>query len=135
VAPRARARFLTAWLLVGALSASIAGCRASDPSDAISAAWTVEPSPPAAGQALVVRVTLSDRDRPVSGAKLRLEGQMSHPGMTPVVSDLVERGNGTYEGHLQLTMAGDWILVVTGELAGGERLTKQLDMPGVPPAG
>lgn len=135
MAPRAHARFLTASILVGALAASIAGCRASDPSEAINAAWTVDPSPPAAGQALVVRVTLTDRDRPVTGAKLRLEGQMSHPGMAPVISDLVERGNGTYEGHLQLTMAGDWVLVVTGELAGGQRLTKQLDIPGVPPAG
>jgi hypothetical protein len=55
--------------------------------------------------------------------------------MAPVISELIERGNGTYEGRLKLTMAGDWTLVITGELSGGQRVTKQLDIPGVRPAG
>ena len=66
---------------------------------------------------------------------LRLEGQMSHPGMMPVVADLAERGAGVYEARMQLTMAGDWILVVTGELRDGTRIVKQIDLSGVRPAG
>lgn len=136
VGSRALARVLTAVLLVGAVAASTVGCRPADPSSDIDAAWTLDPSLPLVGDPVVVRITLSDRaQHPISGGKLRLEGQMSHPGMAPVVSELVDRGNGTYEGRLKLTMAGDWTLVITGELAGGQRVTKQLDIPGVRPAG
>ena len=53
---------------------------------------------------------------PSTGARLRLEGLMSHPGMAPVVAEVVERGDGAYDAPLQFTMAGDWILFVTGQL-------------------
>ena len=50
-----------------------------------------------------------------------LEGLMSHPGMAPVTAAVTERGNGEDQAPLQFTMAGDWILLVTGELPGGGR--------------
>jgi hypothetical protein len=112
-----------------------AACR-PNPSDRIDASWTLEPSPPSAGAPLVVRVTLRDRSHaPVLGARLRLEGQMAHPGMMPVVADLVERGDGVYEAQMQLTMGGDWILVVSGQLRDGTQIVKQIDLAGVRPAG
>ena len=92
----------------------------------------MEPSPPLAGSDIVARISLHDSARnPVVGATLHLEGQMSHPGMAPVVSDVIERGGGIYEARLRLTMEGDWTLVLTGELADGGRITKQLDLAGV----
>jgi len=92
----------------------------------------VQPSPPLAGSDTVARITLHDSARnPVVGAKLHLEGQMSHPGMSPVLSDAIERGNGIYEATLRLTMEGNWTLVLTGELRDGARITKQLDLSGV----
>ena len=132
MAPRAHARILTvALVLGGAICAPTTGCR-SDPSDQIDAEWSLDPSPPLAGSDVVVRITLRDSTKqPVRGAKLRLEGQMSHPGMAPVISSLTERGEGVYDAHVKLTMAGDWTLVVTGELADGVRVMKQLDLPGV----
>ena len=51
--------------------------------------------------------------------------------MAPVTADLTERGNGDYEAPLQFTMAGDWVLVVTGELAGGGQIKKQIEINGV----
>jgi YtkA-like protein len=112
-------------------AAAAAGCR-SDPSEQITAEWTLEPSPPLAGSDIVARISLHDSARnPVVGAKLHLEGQMSHPGMTPAVSDVIERGGGIYEARLRLTMEGDWTLVLTGELRDGGRITKQLDLAGV----
>ena len=56
---------------------------------------------------------------------------MSHPGMTPVVTPVIERGNGIYEAQMRFSMAGDWVLVATGELPGGGRLTRQIDVIGV----
>jgi YtkA-like len=92
----------------------------------------MEPSPPLAGSDVVARVRLHDSaNKPVVGAKLHLEGQMSHPGMTPVISDMVERGDGVYEARFRLSMEGDWTLVVAGELRDGARMTKQLDLAGV----
>jgi hypothetical protein len=119
-------------MLACAVSAAwAAGCR-SDPSDQITAEWTLEPSPPLAGSDVVARITLHDSARnPVVGAKLHLEGQMSHPGMTPVVADVIERGDGIYEGRMRLTMDGDWALVLSGELRDGSRIMKQLDVAGV----
>ena len=64
-------------------------------------------------------------DAPASGAKLRLEAHMSHPGMTPVVADAVDRGRGAYEAQLQFTMVGDWVIVASGTLADGRRITKE----------
>jgi hypothetical protein len=59
----------------------------------------------------------------VTGARLRIEGHMAHPGMAPVVTDMTEREAGRYEAEVPLTMAGEWTLVVSGTLAGGARVT------------
>ena len=153
VAPRAQRQRLTARtaravvILVCSLAAGCNGTTScsfafplrwggdSDPSDAISITWTLDPSPPIVGTPTVARMTIRDREqKPVIGARLRLEGLMSHPGMAPVVADAVERGQGTYDAPLQFTMAGDWILLVTGQLADGSRLTKRIEIAGVRPA-
>jgi hypothetical protein len=58
---------------------------------------------------------------------------MSHPGMTPVVTTVTEGAAGEYEARMHFSMAGDWTLVLTGELPDGSRLTRQLDVVGVRP--
>jgi hypothetical protein len=97
--------------------------------------WTIDPTPPIAKAATDVRFTLHRADgEPVRGAKLRLEAHMSHPGMAPITREVVERGNGAYDARLHLSMAGDWVFVVTGELPDGSRITRQLQVPAVRPA-
>jgi hypothetical protein len=71
---------------------------------------------------------------PVRGARLRLEGHMSHPGMAPVTAAVTERGEGVYEAGFRFSMAGDWILVVTGDVPGVGRLTRQIEVAGVRPS-
>jgi hypothetical protein len=136
VGPRAQRQRLTAVLfLVCSLAAGCGDDRQPDPGDAVSIAWTLEPAPPAVGAPIVVRMTLRDRDqRPVTGARLTLEGLMSHPGMAPVAAAVTERGNGEYDAPLQFTMAGDWILLVTGELPGDVPFKRQIEINGVRPA-
>jgi hypothetical protein len=72
--------------------------------------------------------------RPVVGAHLRIEAQMSHPGMAPFLATASERGNGVYEAALRFTMAGDWIVLVTGSLSNGDTVEYRIEVPGVRPA-
>lgn len=84
---------------------------------------------------MVVRLTVRNADgAPVSGAKLQCDAQMSHPGMTPIVGAVVERGHGVYETRLRLSMPGDWVLVASGELPDGRRVSSSNRVPGVQPA-
>jgi hypothetical protein len=72
--------------------------------------------------------------RPVLGAQLRIEAQMSHPGMAPFLATATERGNGVYEAPLQFSMAGDWIVLVTGSLSNGDKVEYRVEVPAVQPA-
>ena len=132
-APEALARGLIVALLACAVAAA---CGRPDAGADVSVAWTIEPAPPSTGAATVAELTLKDeRQQPIRGARLQLEAHMSHPGMSPVTTALAETGSGVYAGRLQFSMAGDWLLVVSGQLADGTRFTRQLEVPGVQPAG
>ena len=128
MAPEAFTGRLILWLL--AFCTLTSGCRpgAAD----LTASWSIEPSPPVAGTPTTVRFTLQrDARIPVTGARLRLEAHMAHPGMAPVTAEPVEQAHGTYVGRVNLTMGGDWIFVMTGELPDGSRFTEQIDVRGV----
>jgi hypothetical protein len=140
VAPRAQRRVLTAAVILScSLAAACAapGCdvhwdRQRESRDAVNVSWTLDPSPPFAGTSLAVRLTLRDREqKPITGARLQLEGLMSHPGMAPLTAAVTERGTGEYEAPLQFTMAGDWVLIITGELPDGSQIKKQIEINGV----
>jgi len=58
---------------------------------------------------------------------------MAHPGMAPVLVRAGESAPGSYVGHLQFTMAGDWVILVQGALANGQKIDRQVDVKGVLP--
>jgi hypothetical protein len=125
-------RLIAALCVCGCLAI---GCSRRGAGD-VAVSWKVEPTPPVAGAATVVRVTLRHPDGTAAGgAKLTLQAHMTHPGMAPVTADVIDRSGGAYEARLELTMAGDWVLIVTGELADGRRITRELQVAGVRPAG
>jgi len=91
----------------------------------------VQPHPPRVGPAEVT-VLLTGRDQqPVAGATVRLEGTMSHAGMQPVFADAREVEAGRYQASLELTMGGDWFIIVSGTLPDGRKLEHQAPLPGV----
>jgi hypothetical protein len=94
--------------------------------------WSVKPDPPRVGPA-TVSLSLADEKtgRAVEGAELRLEGNMSHPGMKPVFGAAGEVAPGRYEAPLEFTMGGDWFILVDATLRDGRKLQKQVDVPGV----
>ncbi|HLX84665.1 MAG TPA: FixH family protein [Terriglobales bacterium] len=83
-----------------------------------------------------VRVTFTVRDRaskPVEDAHISVEADMSHAGMSPVFAEAKEIQPGRYQADLALGMAGDWVILLHGTLASGEKLERQFDMKGVQP--
>lgn len=94
--------------------------------------WTVAPDPPATGPATFsLRLTDTAAGRPVAGAAVRLEGNMSHPGMKPAFGTAREVAPGRYEAPLDFTMAGDWFVLVEARLRDGRTLERQVEVRGV----
>ncbi|HEV2855502.1 MAG TPA: FixH family protein [Thermoanaerobaculia bacterium] len=119
------------WLLAACLL--LAGCRPAAHSAAtVSLDWTVAPSPPVTGTA-TLSLTLTDAGsgQPLPGAEVRVEGDMTHPGMQPVFSTAREVAPGRYEAPVHFTMAGDWVLLVDGRLRDGRTFERQMAVPGV----
>jgi hypothetical protein len=91
----------------------------------------ITPQPARVGLA-TLRLKLFDAERrPVSGASIAIEGNMSHAGMSPVFAEAKETDPGHYQANLDLTMAGDWIILTRITLVGGQKLERQLDVRGV----
>ena len=68
---------------------------------------------------------------PVADARIKLEGNMSHPGMVPVFSDARETGPGRYLSAMELSMAGDWYVIAHVTLPDGRKLDRQFEIKGV----
>ncbi|MFL6193608.1 MAG: FixH family protein [Thermoanaerobaculia bacterium] len=124
------ARLRSAVLLAGLL---LAGCRpAADTSDTIDLAWTVSPETPAAGSATFdIRLKDKASGRPVTGATVKLEGDMTHPGMQPVFSTAREASPGRYHAAMRFTMSGDWVILLDATLADRRTVHRQMDLRGV----
>lgn len=120
-------RALASLLLLVCAACSDAAVRAADHELRL----TVEPDPPSVGPS---QLTLAIRDAaalPVTGARVELECTMSHAGMVPVFGTTEERSPGVYVAELELTMGGDWIVIVDATLADGRSLERQLEVRGV----
>ncbi len=113
---------------------SVAGCQKEstpDGADDVKVKLTLRPDPPRVGDAATtVRLTGKD-DKPVQGARVKLEGNMNHAGMRPVFAEARETEPGRYEATLELTMGGDWFVLVSATLADGRKLNRKVDVPGV----
>jgi hypothetical protein len=92
---------------------------------------TVLPDPPYVGPATVVVTLTDDQGAPIEGATLFLEGNMTHAGMVPSLADASEVSPGRYEAVLDLTMGGDWYILVQGKLPDGRTLEQITDLPRV----
>jgi len=110
------------------------GCsRRIDASSLVTAEHTISPDPPRVGPTTVV-LRVTDRDgKPVSGARIELEADMSHPGMAPVLEETKETNAGEYQADVRFGMAGDWIVLLHVRLPGGQTLERQFNVSGVRP--
>ena len=91
----------------------------------------VSPQPPRVGLS-TIRFRVADASgKPATGLRIKLEGNMSHAGMSPVFAVAKEVEPGQYSSTMELSMAGDWYFVVRMTLADGRTLERQFEIKGV----
>jgi hypothetical protein len=89
------------------------------------------PQPVRVGPVTVTLKLIDSTSKPISGAHITMEGNMSHPGMAPVFAEAKELDGGRYQGALQLNMPGDWVVLAHVILADGQKLERQINVSGV----
>jgi hypothetical protein len=122
---------LCVWL---AVMQGVQGCDPPPRSFDLTVEHEISPQPVRVGQ-VTIELKLTDAaGKPVTGAQVKLEGNMSHAGMTPVFAEAKETEPGRYRSTLELSMAGDWFVFVTGTLPGDRKFGRQFEIKGVAPA-
>jgi len=94
-------------------------------------AHEVSPQPPRVGQVTITLRATNASGTPVTGARIMLEGNMSHAGMTPVFAEATEIAPGRYRAIMELSMSGDWFVQVHLSLPDSRRLDRQFEIKGV----
>jgi hypothetical protein len=80
----------------------------------------------------VTVVLTGEGGQAISGARVTVEGNMTHAGMVPVIADTRETNAGTYVAvGFRFSMAGDWFLTVRVVPDGGEPFERVFNVPGV----
>ncbi|MBO0721925.1 MAG: FixH family protein [Blastocatellia bacterium] len=126
-----RGRLLACLVLAGGIIA-LAGCRKTAPSGPDIVMWhDIAPSPPKVGAATITVGLTDTAGKPIVGARINLEGNMTHPGMRPVFGEAGEIGAGRYQAPLRFTMGGDWIILVRINLLNGQKLEREFEVKGV----
>lgn len=135
---RSIGRLAARWSCLAALAVTCVvlaggtGCRRpSTGAEDVRISMEVTPSPPVVG-IVAVDLRIADLDgAPLEATSVKLEGNMSHAGMTPSFADAIRTGPGTYRADLDLTMGGDWFVLVDAVLADGRTVQQKIDLPGV----
>jgi hypothetical protein len=119
-------------LLTLAIALAVAGCRKPvDNGGGILMEESIAPMPARVGSEIIsIRMTNAAHE-PVTGAHIRLEGNMNHPGMAPEFADASEISPGSYSAPLDFTMGGDWVILFHVTLIDGRKIERQVDVKGV----
>ena len=119
-----------AWCLVATSLLTACHRRAQAVAD-VSIQEEILPQPVTVGPTTIT-IKLSDiQGNPLSGASVMFEGDMSHPGMSPVFAAAKELPGGRYQAQLGFGMAGDWVVILHIKLPDGQTLERQVEVKGV----
>jgi hypothetical protein len=108
----------------------LAGCRGDDSTSAVplDVDLAISPTPPAVGPARLILTLRDSAGAPLNGARVSVEGNMSHAGMVPVRDTAQSSPDpGQYVvPEFTFTMAGDWVLTVRVVLPDGRETQRDL---------
>ena len=108
------------------------GChRQAASSPPVLMAYQVAPQPARVGSTEINLVLRDANSRPLTGVHVNLEADMSHPGMAPVFGESTEMGGGRYQGRIDFTTPGDWVVLVDMTLPSGQKIERQIEVKGV----
>ena len=122
--------------MLGVSIALVQGCKHQNAATTqnLTVSYEVSPLPARVGD-VTITITMKDgSNEPIAGARIKLEGNMSHAGMAPVFADATEIGPGQYRTKMNLSMAGDWYVLVHLTLADGRELEQEFEIKEVAPA-
>jgi hypothetical protein len=88
----------------------------------------VSPQPPRVGQVTITLRLADASGKPLTGVNIKLEGNMTHAGMTPVFAGAKETEPGRYSSTMELSMAGDWYFLVHMTLPDGRKLEREFEI-------
>ena len=112
--------------------ALVHGCRRQyEPLWYLTITHEVSPQPPRVGQTGITLSLTDSYGKPITGAQVILEGNMSHAGMVPVFAETTEVAPGRYGATIELTMAGDWNITAHVKLQNGLDVERQFEIKGV----
>ncbi len=121
-------RVLPTVALALTLALLLPGCRGDETRDDLPHRVEVStaPTPPIVGPVRVVVAITDEEGDPVSGARVSVEGTMTHAGMVPVLESAEEGEEGHYViPSFTFTMGGDWLLITRAELPDGRELWRE----------
>ena len=107
--------------------------RPSESPDSITVEHEISPEPVVVGLATITLKLANAGGKPITGAKIAIEANMSHAGMSPLFVDALEQPPGRYQAIVKFPMAGDWILLLHITLPGGKKVERQIEVRGVRP--
>jgi hypothetical protein len=102
-------------------------------SPALKVSFEARPQPVRVGPVNVAFILADAGGKPVAGAHLQAEADMTHAGMSPVFATVEEKRPGRYESTLKLEMAGDWVILLRGTSPDGTKLERQFELKDVRP--
>lgn len=121
---------------VALLATTVACSRPVAEDDGVRIEMRVTPQPPAMGTARIELQLRDHQGQPLPASAVELEATMTHPGMTPSFAIARTEGQPTEQRWLadvELTMSGDWVVIVDARLTDGRTIERTLPLPGVVP--
>jgi hypothetical protein len=112
----------------------IVGCsRPVEAPDLVTVEHEISPVPARVGITTFTFKLADAGGKPIAGARVAVEADMSHAGMSPVFAEAKEEHPGRYQTRVNLQMAGDWIILLHVTLPGEKKLERQIEVRGVRP--
>ncbi len=117
------------FLAIGLL---LIGChKPVEPQPALRVQFELAPQPPRRGPGVITLVVADAEGQAINGARVNLEGDMTHAGMGPVIAEAKEMGAGRYQAPFEFSMDGDWVVLVHITLPSGQTVERQFEVRGV----